>query len=256
MKQGRVASVVIALALFLLPTAIARHVANFAGHHIEKGARIGFSLLMTDYIAMSSSARVRHFSFIKIRRLLMRENSAVGNLNMCSGPFSIWLEKSGVIGNRNSVSRAPAGVSYGAAQLRLGELSKITAGHSIDCCSSVIFGDFTTLAGKGSQIWSHGYVHRAVGSGRYRIDGSVTLGNNVYVGSGCIITGGVSVVDHVTIGAGVSVSKSLSEAGFYVSSPIVKRSIPSDPETRSDLEQIDSPDLVETVYVKKQTRVS
>jgi hypothetical protein len=40
----------------------------------------------------------------------------------------------------------------------------------------VVIGDYSTLAGIGIQVWTHGYVHDTSGPGRYRIDGAVRIG--------------------------------------------------------------------------------
>jgi len=236
--------------LAVLPTALMRLPANACGHRIAKGARIGLSLVLADRIVMAPTARIGHLSVLRVRRVVMRDKARVGHLNMCKGPFSIQLMHRAAIGHRNTVTRAPRGVTYGPSRFYLGDLSKITASHSVDMTRSVRFGHFTTLAGKGSQIWSHGYVHDVQGEGRYRVDGPVMLGDNVYVGSGAIITGGVTLGDQVIVGAGVTVSKSLSQPGMYVSAPMRMINRPTSPQTRADMTQVAAPGLVETVYVK------
>lgn len=245
---------ILAVLLAICPTFLVRHLANLRGHQIASGAKIGLSIVLSDRIIMESGSSIGHFSFIRVRRVILRRMARIGHMNFCLGPFSIWLKTRAVIGNRNTVTRAGTGISTGPAQIRLGDLSKITANHSIDVMSSVIFGDFTTLAGKGSQIWSHGYVHNEAGAGRYRVDGRVRLGDNVYVGSSSLITGGVTIVDKVIVGVGVSVAKSLEHPGLYVSAPIRMVPRPADPETRSDLIRCEDLSLSETVYQKSNVR--
>lgn len=46
--------------------------------------------------------------------------------------------------------------------------------------------------------------------------GAPKLGKNVYVGVGCFIGGGISVADHVIIGAGSVLTKSIDEDGVVV----------------------------------------
>ena len=53
-----------------------------------------------------------------------------------------------------------------------------------------------------------------------RIDGSIHIGNNVYIGSGCMVSMGVRIADAVTVGSLSSVSKSLEQSGLYVSQPL------------------------------------
>jgi hypothetical protein len=158
------------------------------------------------------------------------------------------------LGNRNTLARAARGMTFGTARLWLGQGAKVTAGHALDCTRSIRIGAWSTLAGKGSQIWTHGYVHEAVPPKRYRVDGGVTIGSNVYIGSGVIITGGVSICDNATVGVGTSVTKHLREPGFYVSGPLRMLPLPPAPETRKDMVCIEDPGLVETVYRKHNAR--
>jgi acetyltransferase-like isoleucine patch superfamily enzyme len=130
-------------------------------------------------------------------------------------------------------------------------LSKITSDHRIDCTATVHIGSFSTIAGTGSELWTHGYVHALQGAGRYRVDGRIRIGNNVYVGSSCIITTGVSLANGVIVGAGATVARSLTEPGMYVSAALRRLDRPGDPDIRADLLADDSPELCERVYIKR-----
>jgi acetyltransferase-like isoleucine patch superfamily enzyme len=140
----------------------------------------------------------------------------------------------------------------GPAQLWLGELAKITARHRIDCTQSVHIGDYSTVAGAGSQIWTHGYVHDVKGPGRYRVDGRVVIENNVYIGSACLISMGVRIGTGVIVGGGTAVPKSLTEPGLYVSAPMRSLPRPADPEERGDVALLSDPNLVERVFLKRR----
>jgi len=239
-------------ALAFFPTWMVRGLVEMMGHRIEAQVKVGFSLLFCDQLSLSSGSQIGHFNFIKVDSLSLGEHAKVGRLNIFRGPVDVLLEEYSEIGNRNVVARAPLGVTTQRAELRLQKGSKITAGHSIDSACSVSFGEYSILAGKGSQIWTHGYVHAETGSGRYRIDGPVSLGDNVYLGSSVIISGGVSICNRAMVGAGVAVTRDLKEPGFYVSAPIRMLPRPCDPETRDDLVRTEDPSLLETVYIKKR----
>lgn len=236
----------------LLPGILARMALRALGHAIGPGARIGFSLLLVDRLVLQGGARIGHFNFLRLRRLVMRRGSYFGRANLVHGPLSIALSARAAIGNRNKIVRGPIGfVTNGPALLRLGELSKITADHRVDCTSSFWVGDFSTIAGTGTQIWTHGYLHDEQGPGRYRVDGRVVIGNNVYVGSACILTTGVHIADGIIVGTGTTVARSLTEPGMYVSAGLRHLDRPADPDSRSDLEPVDAPLLCERVYVKR-----
>ncbi|MGZ9710859.1 acyltransferase [Glaciimonas sp. GNP009] len=181
----------------------------------------------------------------------MRDDAYIGRMNMVHGPIDLIIGKRSCVGNTNKITRAPQDiVAVGRGVLRLGELSSITANHRVDCASSVRLGNFTTLAGAGSQIWTHGYIHDTQGPGRYRIDGGIEIGNNVYIGAGCIISMGVRIASGAIVGAGVTVARNLDEPGLYVSAAIRQLPRPSPPDERVDLRPVLDARLCERVYVK------
>lgn len=244
----------VAIVLLIAPSRIGRLIANAAGQRIAPTSRIGFSILLCDRIEMGSESRIGHLSFVAVPRLHMARKARIGHLNVCSGPFHIWLRRFAMIGNRNLITRSGAKIAVGLtlSMFKLGTWSKVTASHAVDLTSDVRFGNYSTLAGKGSQVWTHGYVHERTGLGRYRVDGAVLLGNNVYIGSGAMVTGGVRIADGISVGAGATVASDLNEVGFYVSERLRRLEPPPPPETRSDLMIV--PDAGETVYRKRDDR--
>jgi acetyltransferase-like isoleucine patch superfamily enzyme len=214
--------------------------------------RLGFSLVLVDRLVLQGTARIGHFNLLYLRRLVLRQDAYLGRANVVHGPMSVSLADRAAIGNNNKIVRGPRGlVVSGPACLRLGELAKITAEHRIDCTASVSIGDFSTMAGTSCELWTHGYVHDQTGPGRYRIDGAVRIGHNVYIGSASVITAGVAIADGVIIGAGTTVARSLLEPGLYVSAGLRKLDRPQNPDQRSDLTLVQNGQLCERVYVKR-----
>lgn len=251
-RRGIVAKTVAALLLMVLPTRIARPLLNGMGHSIRPGSRVGFSWLWCDFIGLDRDVCIGHLNLVVARRLMMRERSYLGRTNVIKGPIDVVLQTKAALGNANLVLRGPAGVTSGPAQLWLGELAKITVRHRVDCTQTVRIGAFSIIAGAGSQLWTHGYVHEIEGAGRYRIDGRIEIENNVYIGSACLISMGVRISKRVIVGGGTSVSKSLNEPGLYVSAPIRALPRPSAPQDRPDMCQLADPHLVETVFLKRR----
>lgn len=206
-----------ALVAAFLPSRIAVLLLRVLGHKVSTGVRIGFSLLLVDRLYMDAQSRIGHFNLIRCKRILLRRTARIGHMNAVLGPLSMWLATGAKLGNRNQVRRASSPVTYGSAVLKMGKISAITASHIVDCTRSVILGDYTTIAGQGSQMWTHGYYHCAEGVDRFRVDGRIRLGNNVYIGSASVITAGVHIVNHVIVGSHSSISKDLSRSGMYVS---------------------------------------
>lgn len=240
-----------ALVAVLLPSFLLRPVLRLLGHRVAASARIGFSLLWVDRICLDQHTRVGHLNLLVAKRLVLRERAYIGRQNVVLGPISIDLAPQGAIGNANKIVRGRQGsVTSGPSRLYLGRVAKITGGHRIDCTTSISIGDYSTIAGVGCQVWTHGYVHDTSGPGRYRIDGKVFIGDNVYIGAGCIISMGVRIGNGVIVGAGTTVARDLDEPGLYVSAAIRELPRPASPESRADLQQLADAGLCERVYRK------
>ena len=253
--MARVRKLLSAAAAALLPSVWAVWVLRACGHQVGPGCRIGFSVLWVDTLLLQGSNRIGHGNLIACRRLCIGRNGYIGRFNLVAGPLSILLRAAGAIGNANKIVRGPLNfITSGPAMLLIGRLGKITANHRIDCTRSVRIGDYSTLAGIGIQVWTHGYVHDVSGPGRYRIDGAVNIGANVYIGASCIVSMGVDICAGVMVGAGTTVSRSIEEQGLYVSSAVRRLPRPAAPETRADLRLDNNPTLCEQVFVKGSDR--
>ena len=236
----------------LLPSRLAACALSAIGHRIHPTAKIGFSLVRVERLCMGPHSSIGHGNLISCRRLVLREKARFRHLNVAAGPFSILVGSRSLIGNRNRIRRQPFGITYGPSVLRLGKVTGITIGHSLDLTRSILIGDYTTFAGMGTQIWTHGYYHYSTGEDRFRVDGRVMFGNNVYIGSSCCISMGVHVADGIMIGAMSSVSKDLTVRGLYVSQPL--RFVELDLQrTLSRLDEVAGYKLDERVYQKRES---
>lgn len=240
---------IVALICFL-PSPLACFALRVLGYSVGKKVNIGFSIVFVDSLFLGDNTRIGNGCILICESITLKQSAYIGRFNILHGPFSVILCKYAAIGNGNKITRGPRGaVTSGRAFLRLGELSKITADHRIDLTRSVYFGKYTTLAGTRSEIWTHGYVHAPHGSERYRVDGSVVLENNVYIGSRSLISSGVRVASSIQVGAGSVVSKSLAEKGLYVSQGLRVLASPVDPNLRRDL-SLDEAVAGEIVFTK------
>ncbi len=243
---------IVALMLLILPTVLARPIIRIFGACIHKTSRVGFSWVYASVIKIDSNFSIGHFNVIKVHRFVARSNSAIGSFNWLSGRFSVLLRDQAEIGSRNVITRAPVATEIGLSYLYLGKGSKITAGHKLDMLRSVSFGEDSILAGLGSQIWTHSYVHESSGR-RFRVDGSISIGNNVYVGSSCVFNPGVCVTNNVEIGSQSCVSKDILIPGLYVSQSL--RHIERNYLDRADgLEPVNLPNLSEPVFLKRKQK--
>jgi acetyltransferase-like isoleucine patch superfamily enzyme len=94
----------------------------------------------------------------------------------------------------------------GSASFKMGANSRIIDDHFIDVSADVTLGNNTWIAGRGSQIWTHGSLHTKTGK-----DLSVKIGDDVYVGSSVLIAPGVEILATNLIGLGSVVSSSFLE---------------------------------------------
>jgi len=96
--------------------------------------------------------------------------------------------------------------------------------HVFNVSESITIGAWTCIAGYGSQIWTHSFVFGNEKAAL--VSKPVRIGNNCYIGSGCVICPGVTIVDNVVVGAHTTIAKSIDKSGLYVGQSI--RYIPYD----------------------------
>ncbi len=221
-----------ALLILFLPSFLLKRILPCLGHKIGNNVKIGFSV-------------------IKLEKLQLGNDIIIGSFNIFKGPFTLVMDNKARIAHQNYITRAPKGVTYGDAVFKIGYNSNITSKHFIDVTRSVTLGSNTVMGGRDSQIWTHGYVHKETGNERYRVDGEVTIGNNVYMGSRCFINPGVTIADAISIGGGSSVAKNLTKKGMYVNQEL--RFIEQDFEAiKTRLSKVKDENLVEDVYYKNK----
>lgn len=238
------------LGLLLPPTTIKNLLLRQLGWKVGKGCKIGFSWISCNNVLLHDFTEVGHGNYINCHTLVLRDHSYIRHFNHLKGDIWVFLLNHAAIGNLNKIIRAKRGVTWGRSVLRLGIYSKITSKHVVDCTRSVRLGDYSTVAGLASQIWTHGYLHAPSGLDRFRIDGSVNIGNNVYIGSACVINAAVKINNGITVGACSCISKSLLEPGLYVSQPL--RKIESDYQASMQrYPRVAVDGLVEKVFNKK-----
>ena len=109
----------------------------------------------------------------------------------------LWIGDGTAIHSGNSI--------MGNASFTIGKNSRIINNHYIDLWHDVLIGNNTWLAGKGSQIWTHGSIHTQTKSKNL----GVTIGDDIYIGSNSLIAPGVTIENTNLIGMGSVVNKSI-----------------------------------------------
>lgn len=144
-------------------------------------------------------------------------NSVIKSRNVIKRIDSFILENNSSIVSSNHFIGTSLNLKRNL-QFSLGEGSVITSNHYFDFVDNIILGSNVVIAGNQTQIWTHGFDVK-----RNMISAPITLGNNIYIGSRCLILLGVEICDNVSIGAGTCVSRSISESGFYVSQNLLRK---------------------------------
>lgn len=190
---------------------------------------VGFSIILVDDWQSVPSARIGHFNFIKCQSLHLEEYAQIGHFNLVKGYVRMLLDRKSSIGNFNSFHAGRhKSKCYCLPHLRLHQGAKIMGHHYLDLIQSIDLGEHSILAGAFTQCWTHSYIY---GKEKHvRLDGTIQIGNNCYIGASCILLPGIRIGDNITLGAGTTCSKSVTEQGVYVSSKL--QYIPYDADER------------------------
>jgi len=218
--------------LFLFPTFLVRVVFlfPFLRNQIKLGkhCKIGFSLILCPCIELDENVYIGHFNFISIQKLKMSANARVLHLNFIKGNFNVDLSCRSRISSQNKISSLRS--NYYKSTLHVKKNAAINFKCLIDCTSDVTIGACTTLAGSGTQVWTHSFYFSKNSNRIVRVDNSVSIGDHCYIGSRCCILPGVCIGNAITVGAQAVVSKSIEKSGLYVSQSL--RFIEFDPDEK------------------------
>ncbi len=169
-----------------LPWPLRRRVLNaLCRYEIDQTARIGFSLVASKKLIMEADSSIGHFNLVKSVDLLhLGEHAKIGLFN--------WI--SGIDGNNqkhfvDEQERHP--------ELIISRHSSITGRHFIDCCNRVTIGEFTTVAGAGTQIFTHAID---ITTNRQR-SAPVSIGRYCFVGTANVLLKGSVLPDYCVLAA-------------------------------------------------------
>lgn len=141
------------------------------------------------------------------------QNANIGNNVTIRSKSSITC-KNLTIGSKTAIHSG--NVIMGKSDFSIGENSRLINDHYIDVWNNVTIGSNTWLAGKRCQLWTHGSIHTKTRAK----DLSITIGDNVYIGSGSFIAPGVTIANVNLIGLGSVVTASFnSENNIIAGNP-------------------------------------
>ncbi|MEC4747769.1 hypothetical protein [Methylomicrobium sp. Wu6] len=190
-------------------------------YRIVKGAKIApFTLIIAEHCEIGKVS-IGFLNYISAKKVNFRDDVRIGKLNRFKWLEEIYVGEGTTIVTGNVAFGTRPGISpfEGFQKLYLGKDCVITNRHLLDVSDELIIGDNVTIAGEGSQFWTHGFDLQHV-----KIQAGIKVGNRVYIGSRCMVLGGAHVANDVVIGAGTTVARSIDHSGFYVSSGLVRKS--------------------------------
>ena len=191
-------------------------------YHISYSSYIGmFNYLKCAKCEIENEAYIGVFNLIEVDSLIMDDHTLIKIGNRIRGAVSIHLHSKAKIIKFNKLfgARQKVLADCVGTLLTLGVDSELLTSSLVDLNASIIIGKNVVFGGCDHELWTHSFS-----KARVKKVAPITIGDNIYFGSRCILLPGVSVVSDTEIGAGTVVSKSIAEPGLYVSSSLVRKS--------------------------------
>lgn len=166
------------------------------GYQIGKNVRIGKSFVLCDTVEILDNSMIRNNTFISCKNLSVGAGTKINSDNTIMG----------------------------RADFTIGENSRIINEHFFDVSDNISIGNNSWIAGKASQFWTHGSIHTKDRSK----DLSISIKDNVYIGSNVSFAPGVKIESLNLIGLGSVVHSSINSShNIIVGNPakIIKENI-------------------------------
>lgn len=166
------------------------------GYSIGHNVKIGKSIINCDKVTIGNNVRIADNNVFSCRELSIGSNTAIhsGNLFIGTSGFSI------------------------------GDNSRIINNHYFDLWNDIKIGNNTWIAGRNSQFWTHGSIYTKTN----KKDLSISIKDNVYVGSSVCFAPGVKIESINLIGLGSVVTDSFIKSNSIIAgnpAKIVKENI-------------------------------
>lgn len=175
------------------------------GWDVDKTARLGHSIIAVRKVKIGAGASIGTGNMIRgLEELTMGDESTISFFNWISGP------PLGSGAFRHSPNRYPA--------LIMGRGAAIAGRHIIDCSDTVTFGEFASMGGWRSVVFTHS-VDLIRNKQRCT---PVSIGDRAAILTNVVLLAGTSVAPRSVVSAGSVVNTPLTkEYTFYRGNPAV-----------------------------------
>lgn len=153
------------------------------------------------------------FTVISVDNFECHENVNIGRNTYLIGPMSVSIGARTIIGRWNTfdcsaiaASEKKQNMNY-ARRISFGFDCLVHESHYFDVYGEIKVGNGTWIAGRDSQFWTHGasVVNR-----------NISIGDNCYIGSACRFAPGTSLGNNVVVGLGSVISKPIHASNIVV----------------------------------------
>lgn len=187
------------------------------GYDIDYKSRVGiFNIISVKEFKMER-AEIGNFNYIDAYKLEMGNGALINKLNKLKHLNVISMGERSIIFSRNFLGGSRQSINFPKQNLKIGNDTEILRNNYFDVTDEIIIGNNVVFGGNGSEVWTHGFDTK-----RNILTGKVIFQNDIFIGSNCIFTKGITVVGNTTIGPGSVIYKSIEESGLYSSQQLVK----------------------------------
>lgn len=190
-------------------------------YNIDYKSKIGlFNIINSKNVKLINSS-IGMFNLIKVETLTMN-NSSINKMNRIKNLNVLELGERSRIYDKNFIAGGPEnvdseGFDFKQQNVIIGSDSAVNRNNYFDVVRTIKIGNNVVFGGLENEIWTHGFeVDRTM------LVGDVIFGDDIFIGSRCTFTKGISIANNVTIGPASVIYKSIEEEGVYSTHQINK----------------------------------
>jgi acetyltransferase-like isoleucine patch superfamily enzyme len=195
------------------------------GYRVSYGSYVGLFNYISSGNILMQNAQIGSFNWIDTKDLVMNQGSAIRRFNRFKHLNMLHLDELALIQSHNGIFAPEKKAKYhevafdfSSQNLFLGRRSELLRKNYVDLTRSLTIGNNVVVGGNGSEFWTHGYdINRNI------IVGAIVIGDDIFIGSGCIFSPSAKIASSITIAPGSVIYKELNMKGMYTSHNLYKK---------------------------------